>query len=206
MPYYHWLLEIVPAALFSLDVRPDSWLLLSTGSRKYVRELADMIAPGRVTYASGVSRVEECIVAAREPLPGFVQRAEIERLRGSFPRKDLVDDWPNRIYVSRTKDATRGLSNETDVEAVMVREGIAVVHTQDLSVTEQMGLFSAAELIVAPHGAGLANFVWADRIRGVVEIFSASYFNDCYARLSRMVGADYRYVVSKAHAASAGIG
>ena len=28
MPYYHWLLEIVPAALFSLSVSPESSLLL----------------------------------------------------------------------------------------------------------------------------------------------------------------------------------
>jgi hypothetical protein len=205
MPYYHWLLEIVPAALFSLVAQPDSWLLLPTGAHKYVTDLADMIAPGRVTYASGVCRVKECIVAAREPLPGFVQRAEIERLRVSFSRSNLVGDWPTRIYVSRRKDAARPLANEREVEAAMRREGIAVVYTQDLSVLEQMSLFSSAELVVAPHGAGLTNLVWADQIRQVVEIFPTHYFNDCFARLSRMVGADYRYVVSKADSASVGI-
>jgi capsular polysaccharide biosynthesis protein len=79
----------------------------------------------------------------------------------------------------------------------MQRQGLSVLYMQDLSFDDQIALFSSAEVVVAPHGAGLANLAWAERIRRVIEIFPTGYFNDCYARLSRTVGAEYRYVMSK---------
>lgn len=205
--YYHWLLEVVPAALFGLSVAPESWLLLSDGprGRGYVAEAAEMLAPGRVIHAGEVRRVEECIVAAIDPFSGFVQATEIERIRSSFPRGRRDEEWPTRVYVSRRKNKTRAVRNEPEVEAVMRHEGLAVMYPQDLSFRDQIALFSSAELVVAPHGAGLANLVWAERISRVIEIFPASYVNDVYARLSRMMGAEYRYVVCKPDKDSAGI-
>lgn len=205
MPYYHWLLEIVPSALFSLGVSPKSSVLLSPGSPRYAIEGAERVAPGRVIFAGGVCRVEECIVAAREPLPGFIKRTEIERIREFFSEDRRNAEGPRRVYVSRRRDGARALANENDIEEAMHEQGIAVVYPQDLSLRDQMQLFASVELVVAPHGAGLANIVWGDRLRRVVEIFPATYFNDCYARLSRMMNADYRYIDSYPDADSAGI-
>ena len=207
MSYYHWLLEVVPAALFGLTVAPDSWLLLADRPRGGgpVAQAAEMLAPGRVIRASGLCRVEECIVSALEPLSGFVKAAEVERLRASFPRGRRDAGWPTRVYVSRRKDRTRVLRNEREVETAMRHKGLTIVYAQDLSFKDQIALFASADLVVGPHGAGLANLVWAEKTSRVVEIFPATYFNDCYARLSRMVGADYRYVVSKRDRTTAGI-
>lgn len=194
--YYHWLLEVLPAALFCLRVAPDSWLLLSNRAHTYVAQAAEILAPGRVSCVTGVRRVEECVFAAIDPFSGYVQTAEIDRLRSSFPRGQRDRVWPTRVYVSRRKARARALLNEEEVESAMHRQGLAVMHMEDLSFGDQIELFSSAELVVAPHGAGLANLVWADRIRRVIEIFPASYFNDCYARLSLLLGAEYRYVIS----------
>jgi capsular polysaccharide biosynthesis protein len=205
MPYYHWLLEILPSALFSTSVSPQSALLLPLGSPKYAIDGAKRIAPGRIIAVPGVCRVDECIVAAREPLPGFVKRVEIERIRDFFSVDRRDAEGPRRLYVSRRRDPARALANESDVEKAMHEQGITIVYPQDLSFEAQIHLFASVELVVAPHGAGLANLVWGDRLRRVVEIFPATYFNDCYARLSRMLDADYRYVVSSPDPTSAGL-
>jgi hypothetical protein len=202
--YYHWLLEILPAALFGLRVSPNSWLLLSKNANRYVVQAAQMLAPGRIIRAQDVQRVGECIVSAIDPFSGFVQQGEIERLRSLLPR-GRTGQWPTRVYVSRRKDRSRSLGNEEEVETAVRREGISVLYLQDLSFEDQIALFSLAELVVAPHGAGLANLAWAERVRRVVEIFPANYFNDCYARLSRIVGAGYDYVMSRPHPESDGI-
>ena len=83
--------------------------------------------------------------------------------------------------------------------------GLSVVFPQDLSFRDQIALFSGAELVVATHGAGLANLVWAERLSRLVEIFPAEYVNDVYARLSRMAGVEYRYLVCTRDRRSAGI-
>jgi Glycosyltransferase 61 len=203
--YYHWLLEVLPAALFALSVSPDSWLLLSNRARGYVTQAAEMLAPGRVIRANGVRRVEECVVAAIDPFSGFVQTAEIDRLRRSFPRALNGAEWPTHLYVSRRRDRKRALGNEDAVEAAMQRQGLTVSYMQDLSLDDQIALFSSVELVVAPHGAGLANLAWAERIRRLIEIFPTGYFNDCFARLSQTVGAEYRYVMAKPDQDSDGI-
>jgi hypothetical protein len=205
MPYYHWLLEIVPAALFSLSVSPMSSLLLPPTSPRYAIDGAERVAPGRVVSLSAVCRVEECIVAAREPLPGFVKRIDIERIREFFSEDRRNADGPRRVYVSRRRDRARALANEKDVEEAMDGQGITVIYPQDLSLKEQIKVFASAELVIAPHGAGLANLVWGDRLRRVVEIFPATYFNDCFARLSRLMEADYTYLDAYRDATSAGI-
>jgi capsular polysaccharide biosynthesis protein len=205
--YYHWLLEIVPAALFGLSVAPDSWLLLSDGpsGQGYVAEAAEMLAPGRVIHADGLRRVNGCIVSAIDPFSGFVQAAEIQRIRSSFPCPPRERSEPTRLYVSRLRDRTRAVRNEAEIEEAMRDEGLAVVYPQTLSFRDQIDLFSSAELIVAPHGAGLANVIWAERLQKVIEIFPADYLNDVYARITRMSGAVYMYVVCKPDRNSAGV-
>jgi capsular polysaccharide biosynthesis protein len=132
-------------------------------------------------------------MAAVEPYSGFVQRAEIERLRRAFP---TVPTGGGTIYISRRKDR-RALVNEAEVEELMTRLGARVVHAQDMSFADQHALFAGAETIVGPHGSGLANLVWAQRARRLVEIFPTDLFNDCYARLACNVGIAYEYVLAK---------
>ncbi|GGT30160.1 hypothetical protein GCM10010271_37740 [Streptomyces kurssanovii] len=70
------------------------------------------------------------------------------------------------------------------------------MYAQDLSFKEPQALFAGARTVIAPHGAGPADLVWAQRAERVIEIFPDSWFNDCYARLSRNLGIDYGYVVA----------
>ncbi len=65
---------------------------------------------------------------------------------------------------------------------------------RNLSFVKQIELFSQARTIVAPHGAGLSNMVWASGGLQVLEIFPSGYFNDCYARLSVQLGFGYDYI------------
>jgi prepilin-type processing-associated H-X9-DG protein len=58
---------------------------------------------------------------------------------------------------------------------VLVPRGFELIVPHSLSFTEQVRLFSSAEAVVGPHGAGLANMLWGDGTR-VVELYS-SYFN-----------------------------
>jgi capsular polysaccharide biosynthesis protein len=55
---------------------------------------------------------------------------------------------------------------------------------------EQIALFQDAECVVAPHGAGLANLVFAPET-AVVELFAADYIVPHYYLLCKAVGASY---------------
>lgn len=192
--YYHWLLEVLPAAVFALSVEPEALLLMPRSVPAYVLTAAEhLVGPSRIVRLDDIAHVESCVLAAIEPMSGFVQRAEIDRLRAVFPADPADVD---AVYVSRLKNSKRALSNEAEVECAMRQAGVTVVYAQDLSFEEQRALFAGARTVIAPHGAGLANLVWAQRAERVIEIFPDSWFNDCYARLSRNLGIDYDYVVA----------
>ena len=108
------------------------------------------------------------------------------------------------LYVSRRKARKRRLVNEQALEDELSSVGFSIVHPEDTPFKDQIALFSKAQFIVAPHGAGLSNIVWADPPCRVLEIFPSDIFNDCYARLAVSLGLGYDYLVSEADDSSSG--
>ena len=90
-----------------------------------------------------------------------------------------------RIYVSRRDSKNRATANEADVEAFMTARGIHCVTLSGLSFPEQVALFNGAELIVASHGAGLANTVFCRPGTRVVEFAPTSYMNPCFLKIGQ---------------------
>jgi hypothetical protein len=194
--YFHWLLEVVPAALAALSVEPSARLLLPYEAPRYAKEAAEeLVGRQRIVRAHGPVRGVSVVMASIAPESGFVRREAIERLRAAFPVSPGEDGV---IYISRRQDTTRGLANEGDVESALRKAGARVVYAQDLSFADQRRLFAGAELIVAPHGGGLANIVWARSNARVIEVFPAEglYFNDCYARMATTLGLEYTYMTA----------
>jgi capsular polysaccharide biosynthesis protein len=72
--------------------------------------------------------------------------------------------------------------------------GFDVVDPSALSVAEQIATFASASLIVATHGAALANLVFASPGSTVVELFPPGSVLPDYWRLASSVpGLEYRY-------------
>jgi hypothetical protein len=72
-----------------------------------------------------------------------------------------LDNMPKRIYISRQKSSSRKVSNyEALYEQVLKRHDISPLELDDLSLADQVNLFSKANLVVAEHGAGLANIAF----------------------------------------------
>ncbi len=74
---------------------------------------------------------------------------------------------------------------------------------------QQIHIFSAAELIVAPHGAGLTNVTISPPGVRVLEMFPSSYVHRGLWAICHAIGGHYRYLVAdmpkKPHRSNAGI-
>lgn len=78
---------------------------------------------------------------------------------------------PRRIYVSRKDVNVRIVQNEEETFALLQeRYGFAFVFLSQLSIAEQIALFSQAECVVTSHGAGLANLIYM-QTGCLVELF-----------------------------------
>ena len=66
-----------------------------------------------------------------------------------------------------------------------------------VSVRDQIDQFAAAEVIVAPHGAALANLVFARPGARILELFAPDYVNPCYWAITHAVpDVHYPYLVA----------
>lgn len=208
--YFHWLTEAVPALLAAWDAVPEARLLLPRRVPRYMEDLLGLLLPDgagsdRVVRADGVLRTEEVLLPAIDPFSGFVHPAEVELLRRTFAPHLGQSSGEHALYVSRRRASARRLRGEEELETRLRARGFEIVFCEELSLPEQMKRFATAGTIVAPHGAGLANLVWAARGARLVEIFPADDFNDCYARLAVARGLRYAFVTAMPDPASSGL-
>ncbi len=107
-------------------------------------------------------------------------------------------DRPKRVYVDRRRAWARRLSNEDEVVATLTRYGFVPVCLEDLGLIEQMALFRQADVIVAPHGAGLTNIVFSRPGCRVVELVMDAYLHEGFRRLAAVRKISYDCVIGHA--------
>jgi capsular polysaccharide biosynthesis protein len=66
-----------------------------------------------------------------------------------------------------------------------------------MSVQDQAILFSTAEIVIAPHGAGLTNLAFCRAKTKIIEIFSPLYGTPAYWILASKANLDYYYLIGK---------
>jgi capsular polysaccharide biosynthesis protein len=97
-----------------------------------------------------------------------------------------------RIYVSRK--GRRKCLNEAEVFALLSARGFTFVEDKPRSVSEQIGIFRNARVIVAPHGAALTNLLWCEEGAQVIELFGETYQPPYYRNLSAFRSLDYHKI------------
>lgn len=98
----------------------------------------------------------------------------------------------HRILVSRAGASKRRVRNEADVLAALAPLGFEAVALETLTFDEQVALFYDADVVVAPHGAGLTNLLFAPAAR-VVELFPTPFVVPHFYYLCSALGVPYRY-------------
>lgn len=95
-----------------------------------------------------------------------------------------------KLYISRAR-SRRSLPSEHEIEKVLADKGFSIAYFEDMSFVEQLKAVRAADVIVSPHGAGLANIIVAKPGTKVVEIMTQGWANSCYGHLASSLGLDY---------------
>lgn len=73
-----------------------------------------------------------------------------------------------KIYINRRN--RRRLQNEEEVQAFLKSQGFVIINLEDLTLDNQVALFSQAAVIVGFHGAGLCNLVFSTASQKIIEI------------------------------------
>jgi capsular polysaccharide biosynthesis protein len=195
--YYHWLLDAVPRLVMLPDLPPDMRVLVPPRLASYQLDtlrwlgLEDRFRPAAEKHLT----VENYYFCSATSMTGCYNPFAVQFLRGSFlSRADTAYDSPRRFYLQRV-GKFRPITNERDVLDYFRKRGWGIVDTEQLTLARQIQLFSRAEMICAPHGAGLTNLLWCQPGCQVLELCASTWLNGVFEGLAQCVRANYRYVV-----------
>jgi hypothetical protein len=124
---------------------------------------------------------------------GYLRGPYVERLR---TRLGLVPSPPRteRILISRSR-ATKGrrVLNEAALLEGLRPFGFKRYILEEHSIHEQIDLFHRADVVVAPHGAGLSHLLFSPHA-SVLELFASPIVLPHYYLLSKALGHDYHFL------------
>ncbi len=197
--YCHWLLEELPRLLRLRREKPFDHLIAHHGGR-FIREAFDLMSfTGRVLGAERYSHFEceQLFIPGLMGEPGHPTRRVVELLAEfTEPLRASSGTRGERLYITRETARCRRVTNEVELWSLLETGGFAKVRAEELSWQDQINAFAEAKVIVAPHGAGLANLAFCQPGTRVVELFNRAYVNPCFARLAEIKGLDYRPVIA----------
>ena len=75
-----------------------------------------------------------------------------------------------KIYLSRQNSTSRNLINEGDLIEKLKSKNFVIVDTNNMSIFEQIKIFSSADVIVGPTSSALTNTVFSKKGTRVIEI------------------------------------
>ena len=111
----------------------------------------------------------------RKIKPPAVTFSFIQSMRSSLTRNECL---PKRFVVTR---GSRFMSPE--LLGVLKEKGFAEVRLEDHDILEQANLFYNAEMIVANHGAALANMIFADVRKTRILELNSGFNPTCFTRI-----------------------
>ena len=75
-----------------------------------------------------------------------------------------------KVYLSRHNSVYRNLINEGDLRDTLKKKNFMIVDTNNMSVFEQIKIFSGADVIIGPTSSALTNLVFSKKGTHVIEI------------------------------------
>jgi hypothetical protein len=142
----------------------------------------DLIVP---SHAGSVSAVPDWVCA-------FLREKFLDSPQNARPK-----DFKSKIYVTRLKNTHRKVLEEKNLVEELIRNGFSIIDPEDHDIKTQAEIFSRAELIVAPHGSGLANIVFCQPGTRVVEIFCPRAISLMYWSIANSLNLKYEAYFSQ---------
>jgi len=191
--YYHWLFDALPKIhlMRKKGISPDKYYGDDTKSfqKESLRLLGihekDLISPHKHPVISASS-----LVVTSFPCMSAISHWTCEFLQKSFLPHSKPQN-AKKLFISRKNASYRRILNEEELLPFLQREGFTIIQPETLSFTEQISLFQSAEVILAPHGAGLANLVFSKPGTKLIEIFPPRFTCTCYEALAKLIGVEY---------------
>lgn len=168
--------------------------LVKLGSNRQlkVKQLNLISATGYVPFDIRSNKYDEYSHGVFSPL---TFKAMVNKIRDGL---DLSPVGIRKLYIRRNSKV-RVLDNADEIEALLVQQGFKVVEPEKLSFTQQVKLFSEADIVVGATGAAMANLLFC-RPESIIVIMMALHEKMPYRywqNIAAAVGNNVTYVLGR---------
>lgn len=204
--YFHWLTHPGLAPLFLQEhfgLRSFSTVALSHRPRgnipQFLPQLLDVFGTG-TTPSYGVALASSSLSRFAIQDHGsdvVVSPAQVHWLhrRCSALLKPLSQPW-RKLFISRRRSSSRRCLNEHQIIAHLQLYGFEKVCLEDLSVFDQLRLFSESITIVGAHGAGFSNLIACTSPAAIIELLPRPGAFTHYYAIADVLGLTHGHLVA----------
>ena len=186
--FYHWLFEDLPPYLFALENSKKSVTLIHEGAPAYVDSFIPLIS-GEIMRVPRFISTGSLTSITKGPNTGWVDPIDLKTLK-TFFKKHIGSTAPGKkIYISRL-NSTRSPSFEKELIQRLNSEGWVILQTELMSMVDQIGEISTAEILCGVHGAGLSGIAWMSPGTTLIEL-SPRRLIPCFARICNNLNNNY---------------
>ena len=188
--YYHELLEGLLRVQKARECFGEIKVLVPMARPKYIDEMLEFIGVSKDSIVHS-----DCPVMVRKGalIPRWSDnlKADVCEFRDYLVSRLAGEcNGAAKLYISRAK-SRRSLPDEHKIEAALADRGFRIAYFEEMPFVEQLKAIRSANIIVSPHGAGLANIIVAKPGARVIEIMTQGWANSCYGHLAHSLRLDY---------------
>jgi len=200
--YYHWLIKMLPRLHLMEEARlsPIHFRKLLVNWPHPVHSEAYALArlPAKALQIVKEQDFWVCRNLYVSTIPHHAPSWAIGYLRSTFASElRNAADNPTAIYLIRGNAPWRRVRNEEEVIAHLAKNGIESVDLSRHTFSEQIEIISSAKLIIALHGAALANLIFGMGGARVLEIFASAGNQKIYRAIAAHRGMIYHYFLAQ---------
>jgi capsular polysaccharide biosynthesis protein len=176
--YFSWLATNLPRLIRIREYAPEAILLLpeEIGKYPYVSESLKLFPELQIQEVKQGHHmfIKKYVYCEVKPWTSRFDISDLQKVRKlyfDYLAKNRVQlSGSPFIYISRKNAKRRRIINEPDVESYLHANGFKSICTEELSVFEQISIMQQAKVIIALHGAGLANIIFMSQDASVLEL------------------------------------
>ncbi|WP_259065421.1 glycosyltransferase family 61 protein [Mucilaginibacter sp. X4EP1] len=199
--YYHWMFDILPRISFlkqTGEFDKIDHFIINAIPNKYQTETLERAGIDAAKIIRSNNHWDFHIKAENLLVPSLVSPMDCPSLEACLYLRQLyAKEIENagasaKIYIQRLSG--RKVINEEELLDYLRVLNFKVINPEKLSVAEQAGIFSNADMVIGPHGAGLTNIVFCKPGTIVVDLFAPEWVNPCYWIIAEHLDLKYGYL------------
>ena len=203
--YFHWMTEMLPHIVAIKHQHPSIPVIIPSNYLAYhfiVESLELLKIDVKIIDVRQSIKINR-LYATSVPHVGRFNEGLMHFFRDTMLGGISSQQYPFRcIYITRGKARRRRISNEENVFELLEKKGFEKIVLEDLQLKDQVKIFQEARVVVASHGAGLANTMFMQKGQTVIELKSDNNRYWCYFSLARVFGLKYYYSLNEGSSAN----